>query len=211
MRVIGLTGGIACGKSTVSRMLVKKGYRIIDADLVAREVSRPHSKALRELKALCGSRTLLKDKSMNRSFIASLVFGTDPVWKQEIDKIMGPPIMRKIKRMLVKAGREGYEYVFLDAALLFETQAQKWCAQIWTVECAQETQIQRGMERNSITREQMLARIGAQMTSSERIKRADRVLTNNGTPAQLEAQVQDLLGSISEAMPAKTLLSDPPA
>ncbi len=197
MKRIGLTGGIACGKSTVTRMLRAAGYLVIDVDDVNRAIVQPEKTITLEriFEAFGPLARNPVDGGMNRRYVGERIF-QNPEDRARLGEILAGFFHMELERQVEAGWRAGHEYIFIDAAMLFEWGLARRCVAVWTVEVDPETQITRGCERNGITREQMAARVAAQMSSAARIERADRVLTNNGTPAQLEQEVQALLADL---------------
>jgi len=199
MKVIGLTGGIGTGKSTVSRYLKTKGYGIIDADEIAREVVEPGTAALYQLVQRFGEEILTEDGSLNRRKLAQLAFAA-PEGKEALDRITHGAIFARIdeQRAALEARLEGQPeaLVFLDAPLLLETGLDRKTDLVWVVDVPDEVRIRRIMERDGWTREEILSRMKRQMTREERLSRADSVLDNSGTVEELYRQVDRLLAKL---------------
>ncbi|MGB4314020.1 MAG: dephospho-CoA kinase, partial [bacterium] len=150
MRVIGLTGGIATGKSTVSRMLAEKGLPIVDADLIAREVVEPGKPAYREIVQTFGGEILQADGTLNRKLLGKLVFG-DPARLQTLNQITHPRIREEIEGRLQALRDKGTELAVLDAPLLIEANLQPLVDEVWVVTCPRELQIKRLQERDNLS------------------------------------------------------------
>lgn len=188
MRVIGLTGGIASGKSTVSRMLRELGARVIDADAIAREVVEPGRPALTEIVAWLGRDILLDDGSLNRAKLGELVFG-DSAARAALESITHPRITAAAKAALSAAERDGCAVAVLDVPLLYEAGWDRYVDEVWVVYVDVATQLSRLMARDSLTDSQAAARVAAQMSLEEKARRADIVIDNSGDPQDTAAQV----------------------
>lgn len=183
MLVIGLTGGIASGKSTVSTHLAKLGAVIIDADKLAREVVEPGQPGLNLLVQTFGSGILQEDGTLNRSALGQLVFSR-PEQRERLDSITLPLIKEKTREQL-EALRTRPDaanlIVVLDAPLLLEAGLTKVVDSVWVVALPVEAQLQRLMERDGFTREQAMARLDSQMPLEEKLAKADKVIWNDGS------------------------------
>jgi dephospho-CoA kinase len=193
MKRIGITGGIGSGKTTVSQYLMDKGYTVIDADKVARELVDKGSPALLELVRAFGGQILTKEGELDRKSLAAIAF-TDPDQKRQLDQVMHPRILERIESLI--KDMSGAEVVFVDAALIFEAGWDKCFDQIWLVDANEEIRIDRIRARDELTREQVLERMNAQLDSFERRQRADRVLWNEGSKEALREQVEGLLNEL---------------
>ncbi len=187
--VIGLTGGIACGKSTVSQYLRQKGISVVDADLVARQVVAPGTVGLRQIKDTFGWQYIMPDGSLNRTLLGKKVFADKNALAQ-LNAIIGPLIAAELERQLKEAG----SFVVLDAALLLEEERYRSLVDVvWVVTVEPEEQLRRLLARNHYSRQQALDRIAAQMSNEQRLQYADAVIDNNGTREQTWQQVEQLL------------------
>lgn len=192
MKTIGLTGGIGTGKSTVSRYLTTKGYKIIDADQIAREVVEPGRPALALLVGEFGPEILLEDGSLNRRELARLAFAS-PERKAILDRITHGAIFARIEELQAQYAAEleatADAVIFLDVPLLFETGFDRKADLVWVVDVPDEIRVKRVVLRDGLTEEEIWARIKNQMSREEKIARADVVLDNSGTPEELYAQI----------------------
>jgi len=195
-QVIGLTGGIGSGKSTVSEYLSKKGYAIIDADKIAREIVEPGAPTLKRLVTSFGEDILNDDKSLNRKKLGSIVFKDNALCKQ-LNNIMHGEIFKIIKVRIDELRVSGYnKLVFLDVPLLFETAAPELynlIDKIWVVDTNDEVRMERIMKRDNSSKESVLNVIQNQMSSEEKRKRADVVIDNSGSQEELYAILDKLL------------------
>lgn len=192
MIVAGLTGGICCGKSTVSKVFLKEGFPVIDADIISREVVTPNSVGLALLVRQFGLDILLKDGSLNRRKLGEIVF-QDQRQLNQLNAIMRPLINSEIIKQIKEYEVAGHKICIVDAALIIETlQADKFRPLI-VVLCKPETQLKRLMDRNLLTQEEALRRIQAQMPSEQKASYADLIINTDGT---IEDSVEQTLNAI---------------
>ncbi|QLL31884.1 hypothetical protein HG536_0C00510 [Torulaspora globosa] len=214
MLVLGLTGGIACGKSTVSRRLREKHkLAIIDADQVARDVVEPGQDAYnRILDAFNGkvSNLTLPDGHLNRGALGRWVF-EHPDDLKKLNCITHPAVRYGIFKKILVCYLCGYRMCVLDVPLLYEAGLDRLCGITVTVVSDQEQQVERILVRNpGMTREDALNRIKAQMTTEERIERADYVLENNRDVPYLFRQVDELVAKVNPTLLRTVLEYFPP-
>lgn len=191
-KIIGLTGGIASGKSTVSQYLQKRGIPVIDADLVARQVVEPGTVGLEQIRDTFGWQYLRPDGTLNRELLGKKVFA-EPEALAQLNAITRPLIVEELRRQLQTAR----PVAVLDAPLLLEEDVYRQMADvIWVVTVRPETQLQRLLARNHYSLQQAKERIAAQMTDAERIPLADAVIDNNGTVEETWRQTEQLLTDI---------------
>ena len=195
MKIIGLTGGIASGKSTVSAMLKKKGYAVLDADKIAWQLAEPHQPLWQEYKNRYGDRVLQEDKTLNRRAVADIVF-VDPQERQWMDGMAHPIIKAEIKRQLAELKNNGCKVAFLDVPLLYESGWDAMADITWVVYVSRENQVQRLCSRNGFAVEEAQRRIRVQMSMEEKRARAQVVIDNNGNLEQLRQQIFDLLAKL---------------
>jgi dephospho-CoA kinase len=191
MHIIGLTGGIASGKSTVAALLEKLGAVIIDADLLAREVVAPGEPAYQSLVKAFGTEILNADRTINRESLGKLVFA-DPEARRRLESITHPAIGRRAEERLADLDRSGTPVVFYMAPLLIEAGVASRVDEIWVVYVDTETQVKRLMERDRSNRADALRKIAAQMPIDEKIKFGKVVIDNRGTPEETERQVREV-------------------
>ena len=192
MRVIGLTGGIASGKSTVSNIFKKVGVPIIDADIVARKVVEKDSVGLMSLTKRFGNSILLNDGSLDRTKLGRKMFSDASVLK-EVNDLLQPLIRTEIVLQIQDAKKQNAPLLILDIPLLFEMHYETLCDEIIVVGASVETQIQRLKNRNGLSKEEALKRIESQISLEEKVKKADIVWTNEGSIEELEARVHQWL------------------
>ena len=185
-RIIGLTGGIACGKSTVSNYL-ENIYKIpvLDADIYAREAVEKGSAILERIFVRYGRKVKTEDNSLNRQQLGEIIFN-NPEEKIWLESQIHPYVRECFKRHLEQLEAP---IVVFSIPLLFEAKLTYLVTEIWVVSCGLEQQIQRLMTRNNLTREQAIARINNQMPLAEKIALADIVLDNSGDLEALYTQI----------------------
>ncbi len=192
---IGLTGGVGCGKSTVSSYLKELGIPIIDGDKLAREAVTPGSDAMKKIRAVFGDGVFTEDGALDRRKVADLVF-SDEEKRQQLNAIIHPFIWHRTQEELYKAEVAGAKAVVLDMPLLLEIGWHLRVEAVWVVYVPQEIQIQRVMGRDGFTREQVMDRIGKQMATADKLKYADVVIDNSGTVEETRAQVDRALKAL---------------
>lgn len=181
MKVIGLTGGIASGKSTVSKTLAELGAVIIDGDAIAHRLMEPHQPAWEGIVKEFGREIVNPDETIDRAKLGAIVF-EDPRRMDALNQITRPGINAAIKNDIQNIQMTQPDSVLvLDVPLLFEGHLDKLADQIWVVWLDRETQIRRLMERNGYSRGEAVKRIESQMSLDEKAKRADVVIDNGGS------------------------------
>lgn len=198
MTVIGLTGGIASGKSTVTALLKEKGAAIIDADKIAREIMSKGEPAWFEVLNYFGDEILNNDRSdIDRKKLAHIVF-SDKAKLEVLNNITHPKIIEEIKRQVEEYKKAGKKIIVIDAALLIETGLDKIADEVWVVAANEDIQLQRLMAREKdITKDEALKRIKSQMPLAEKLKFADRVIDNNSSIEETKKQVDKMWTKIS--------------
>ena len=190
MRIIGLTGGIASGKSTVANILRRHGIPVIDADRLAREVVAPGEPAYDAIVKAFGAALLNPDGTIDRTRLGKIVFA-DPTARLSLEKITHPAIRRCADEKIAALTAAGTAVVVYMAPLLIEAGTAARVDDIWVVHLDRETQITRPTARDGISREEALLRIGAQMPMEEKRTYGKVVIDNSGTPAETERQVEE--------------------
>jgi dephospho-CoA kinase len=191
MIVIGLTGGIATGKSTVVKCLTGLGAIIIDADKLARELVFPGSLALNEIKAAFGGQVIRQDGSLNRKALGEIIF-SDQAQREQLDQIMIPKIIARTEALIEQYERAGAPAVVIDAPLLFEVGMNDIMDIVWVVYVPRDIQINRLMARDGLTEFQAKKRLAAQMPIEEKKILADNVIDNSGNLTHTFQQVKEL-------------------
>ena len=200
MRKVGLTGGIASGKSTVSGMFRELGVPVIDADVIAREVVAPGSRALEAIVDAFGEEVLTEEKSLNRARLGEIVF-SEPAKKKVLEGILHPEIIAEQDRRLKGLEREGRTPVaIVDAAVMIESGSWKRFDSLVVVDCDESQQIGRLRLRNGMNEEEAVRRVNAQMPLSEKVKYADHVIDNRGSIDDTRKQVEELMKLLSRGM-----------
>jgi len=189
--VIGITGPIACGKSTVMRLLAEQGAETIDADLVYRDLVQVGQTLLAALVERFGPEILDSDGGLNRRALGGIVFA-DPVALADLDRLTHPAISEEIARRLRQTSAS---LVAIEAVKLSDSGIRPLCDEVWLVTCAPALQEQRLIERNRIPREEANRRIAAQPDFPE--NRYTRVIRNDGNVEHLQAFVSDLVSQVT--------------
>lgn len=196
--VIGLTGGIACGKSTVARTLKSKDAIIIDADRESKQLMKAGSPIWTKLIAEFGREILNPDNTINRRRLGNMVFG-DGYKLKKLNSIVHPGVIEQIAGKIRRYKEEGrWPAIVLDAPLLYEVGAEKLVDFTWVVAVDRQTQINRLLARDKITHEQASQRIEAQMPLEEKVARADAVINNTGSRRATREMVYDLWNQFVE-------------
>ena len=197
-RVVGLTGGIGTGKSTVARMLAALGAVVIDSDRIVHELQAPGAPLVAEIGEAFGGAVLLPDGSLDRAALGALVF-RDEAARKRLNAIVHPAVGREIARRLEAARAAGAALVVLDIPLLFETRlhgsasrANLGVEAIVVVYAPRSLQIRRQLERNGYGREEAERRVDAQLSIEEKRALADHVIDNAGSLEETERQVREL-------------------
>jgi dephospho-CoA kinase len=190
-RVIGLTGGIASGKSTVAQLLGNKGAWIVDADQLAREVVSLNSPALAEIVQTFGEGMIASDGSLDRAQLGRLVFA-DAVARERLNAIVHPRVLELSREEIRKAAEAGADLIVYDVPLLFETSRSEEFDGTLVVWVDPLTQLLRVRERSDLDEDQARARIASQMPLSRKRELATWVIDNSGSPAATRAGVDDL-------------------
>lgn len=190
--VIGLTGGIACGKSTIAKILKRLGAVIIDADKEAKRLLNPNGSAWTALVKEFGAEILNPDQSINRRRLGNMVFGKEELLAK-LNSITHPGVIKVISEKIQRYREESrWPAIVLDAPLLFEVGAEKLVDVVWVVSVDRKTQIDRLMNRDKIDHIQALQRIEAQMPLAEKEARADAVINNIGSRRETREAVLSL-------------------
>lgn len=192
MKIVGLTGGISSGKSTVSSYFKQLEIPVIDADEVARKVVEPNSQGAIEIRKAFGSDVFEEDGSLNRQKLGALIF-SNAENRQKLDDLLQPLIKIMILDEIEEYRQKGETMIVLDLPLLFEKQYEELCEEIIVVYVPRELQLERLMKRNQYTKQEALSRIDSQLSIEEKRKRATVLLDNQGTIQQLYQQVEQWL------------------
>ena len=192
MKIIGLTGGIASGKSTVTSLLRQHNLPVLDADAIAWELAQPDRPLWQAYANRYGEKVLLPNRQLNRQAVADIVFGR-PEEKKWMDNMAHPIIKGEIQRQLAELEKTGEKWAVLDVPLLYEAGWDSMADQVWLVYVDREVQLQRLMARNDYSYQEALRRIEVQMPLDEKKNLAQVIIDNNGTHQQLVDKVRELL------------------
>jgi len=191
---IGLTGGIACGKSTVSRLIRSKGFAVVDADELAKEVVRVGTPAYGDIQQAFGPE-VVDSSGLKRREIAEIVF-KDPLRLRKLEEIIHPRVRELARQKRLELEGKNLPMAFYDVPLLFETKMESGFDQIVVVACSEKVQLQRLIARDQLSVEQANARLRAQLPLTEKIKRAHEIIFTEGSLADLERDVSDVLARL---------------
>ena len=196
MQVFGLTGGIGSGKSTVARLLREQGVTVVDADVLAREAVAPGSHGLQQIVDAFGEGMLLDDGSLNRAAMGERVFSDDDA-RQTLNGIVHPEVGRLFMERVQHGMAEGLSHMVYEVPLLFENNLDDTFAATVLVAVSPETQLQRVMARDDLTKDQAQARIDSQMSLADKRARADHVVDNDASEVELRDRVQKLWAALT--------------
>ncbi len=194
MKLVGLTGGIASGKSTVSALLRELGAPILDADELAREVVQPGTPALMQISARFPG-VLAADGTLDRAKLGKRIF-SDPHDRRILNEIVHPRIQQAFLERTEALRRSGARVAVYDAPLLIENNLQAAMNEVVVVSAAEPLQLRRLMERNGLSSDQARARISSQLPLGEKLKHATYVIENDGSMEALRARVTEVWKSI---------------
>lgn len=194
MKVIGLTGGISSGKSTVSQFLAELGAVIIDMDKVGHEAFKPDTEPWREVVAAFGKQIVKSDGEIDRARLGEIVFN-NPEQLSRLNQIMHPRMYEMAKAQLEEYRQQGAKVVVLEAALLLEADWTLLVDEVWVTVAPEPTILKRLNAKTGLSEEQALARIRTQMPNEERVKHADVVIDTDCSLDELKARVKELWDS----------------
>jgi dephospho-CoA kinase len=184
-KVIGITGGIASGKSTITNHLISRNYKIIDADKIARDVVAIGTIGIYKIESIFGEKVINKDKSLNRKALRNIVFNNNDELKK-LNAITHPLILSEIKKQInYYKHQDSINIIFLDCPLLFEMGLDNLTDEVWLVSTNVQNQVSRLMKRDSITNIEATNIISFQMPLDEKIEKADIIIENNETKNKL--------------------------
>ena len=190
-RVIGLTGGIGSGKSTVSQFLAELGAIIIDADKVGHEAFKPETEAWREVVATFGQDILNPSGEIDRKKLGGIVFGA-PASLVKLNQIMHPRMHQMMRAQIEQYRQQGIDVVVLEAAILIEANWTPLVDEVWITVSPEAAVLDRVKKQRGQGEEQTLARIRSQLSNEERVKHADVVIKNDGDLDQVETKIKEL-------------------
>ncbi len=198
VRVLGLTGGIGSGKSTVAHMLVRRGAALLDADTLAREVVAPGEPALDEIRAAFGPAVLQPDGMLDRARLAALIFSDDQA-RRRLNAITHPRIAQRMQEQIAAARAHGVAVLVAVIPLLFESSRRGLVDTVIVVAVDEATQEARLTQRDGLSPAEARARMAAQMPLREKVEHADHVIDNSGSIEDTDAQVQALWPQLTGA------------
>lgn len=190
-KIIGITGGIASGKSTVTNFLRQKGFEVVDADALVHQLQKPDGRLYQILVEHFGEKVLLEDGELNRPLLASLIFSNSE--EREWSKETQGQIIREELGSLRDKLAQTEDVFFMDIPLLFEQDYASWFDETWLVYVRRDTQLNRLMNRDQLSKESAETRLASQWPLEEKKKFATYILDNNGSREQLLSQVVTLL------------------
>lgn len=190
-KVIGLTGGIATGKSTVSELLTAFGFKVVDADIAARKAVAKGTKGLEQVRAAFGDSAITEEGEMDRKYIGEIVFN-HPEKRLELNDIVHPIVREIMEEEKQSYLNQGYD-VIMDIPLLFENELQNTVDEVWLVYTSESIQIERLMERNQLSLEDAKARVYSQISIDKKSRMADHVIDNLGDKLELKQNLEQLL------------------
>lgn len=193
-QVIGITGSIATGKSTVSNMIKELGFTVVDADIAARVVVEPGQEAYKKIVETFGEEILQPTGEIDRKKLGNIVFNNEEK-RLQLNSIVHPAVRKWMNDQKEEAFQRGEQVVFLDIPLLYESKLTHMTDKVMVVYVDEKTQLERLMKRNELSEEEAKARINSQMSIEEKRKLADAVIDNRGS---LEETKQQLISILTE-------------
>lgn len=201
MHVIGLTGGIASGKSTLTQYFREKGVPVIDADILGHRTYDPGTDTFKQVVAAFGDDLVAPDGTIDRKVLGSKVFGKPEELKRLTD-IVWPGIRKLASEQLSELEVAGNRLAVLEAAVLFEAGWEDLVDEIWVVTVEPDIAVQRLAERNGLDEAAARARIDSQLSNAERTARADIVIENNGTMDAFKASIEAAWNELQQRLEA---------
>lgn len=190
-KVIGLTGGIATGKSTVSELLTAYGFKVVDADIASREAVKKGSDGLRQIRETFGDEAIDENGEMDRKYMGQLVFN-HPEKRLELNEIVHPIVREIMEEKKQHFLNEGHN-VIMDIPLLYENDLQDTVDEVWVVYTSESVQMDRLMQRNDLSLEDAKARVYSQISIDKKSRMADHVIDNLGNKLELKQNLEQLL------------------
>jgi dephospho-CoA kinase len=195
VKLVGLTGGIASGKTTVAAILKRHGAAIVDADALSREVVEPGREAWKEIVETFGHEVLQADQTLDRQKLRARIFN-DPAARKKLEAIIHPRVRALAEERIAQYGATGYDIVVYEVPLLFEGKLNEWLRPVILVASDVRIQKQRLQQRDHLTPEEAQRHIDAQMSLEEKRQLADYVIDNDGDMEDLDRQVRAILDRI---------------
>ncbi|WP_277585494.1 dephospho-CoA kinase [Psychrobacillus antarcticus] len=190
--IIGLTGSIASGKSTVANMFKEMGFPIIDADLVARVVVEKGTPTIKMIEETFGTEVIQEDGALNRETLGEIIF-SNPSKRKQLNDIIHPAIRAEMLAQKSHLAEQGHPVIIMDIPLLFESRLQSFVDKVLVITVTEQMQLERLMARNSFTHEEAKLRIQSQLPLSVKEEGADAVIYNNGTIEETKQQLEKIL------------------
>lgn len=190
-KIIGITGGIASGKSTVTNFLRQQGFQVVDADAVVHQLQKPDGRLYQVLVQHFGQEIILENRELNRPLLASLIF-SNPEEREWSKQTQGEIIREKLVALRDQLAQTE-DIFFMDIPLLFEQDYANWFDETWLVYVDRDVQLERFMKRDQLSKEVAESRLAIQWSLEEKKKLASHILDNNGSRDQLVSQVVKLL------------------
>jgi dephospho-CoA kinase len=191
MKVIGLTGGIGSGKSTVSQLLHELGAVVLDADRIGHEAYKPNTETWLEVVSAFGRQILTSNDEIDRRRLAQIVF-SDPESLARLNQIVHPRMYEMMKTKIEEFRRQGVKVVVLEAAILLEADWTPLVDEVWVTVTPEHEVVKRTVERTGLPEEQVIARIRSQLSSEERTKHANVIINNDGSIDELKVKIKEL-------------------
>ena len=191
MNIIGLTGGIGSGKSTVAQYLMELGAVILNADKVGHETFKPNTEAWHEVVTTFGRQILTPGGEIDRQKLGDIVFN-NPEALSRLNQIMHPRMYHLVKTQIEEYRRQGVDVVVIEAAALIEANWTSLVDEVWVAVAPEAAVLQRIKEQRGLEEEQVLARIRSQLPAKEHVKHADVVINNDGDLDNIKAKVKEL-------------------
>ena len=191
MKVIGLTGGIGSGKSTVSQFLAELGAAILNADDIGHEALKPDTETWHQLAVAFGRQIVAPDGNIDRKKLGNIVFSSTEALSR-LNRIMHPPMYDIVKARLEEHRRQGTGVVVLEAPLLLEAGWTPLVDEVWVTTAAEATVIKRLKKRSGMSQAESLARLRSQLSPAERVRHADVVIDTDCSPDELKAKIKEL-------------------
>ncbi|MCB2154520.1 dephospho-CoA kinase, long form [bacterium] len=195
--ILGLTGSIGSGKTSVATILQQCGAVIIRADVIAREVVAPGTPALQEISRRFGPEVVTKDGSLDRQRMADIVF-RDPTRRKELEEIIHPRVREREEELIRRYGDQ--PMVVLEIPLLYETGAEEMCDAVAVVTVNERERVRRLVEDRGMSEEEVRRRLQAQLPQEEKARRADHVIDNSGSPEATRRQVEELYKKLTSSL-----------
>ena len=192
MKVIGVTGGVGAGKSTVLEVLEEKGACVIQADLIGHLVMEPGGSCYEAVVSLFGKSVIKEDKTIDRKQVSDVVFQVAEK-REALNRIIHPAVKRSIMEKLAEERKKGRKLCVVEAALLLDDNYQAFCDEVWYVRTEESVRIRRLMESRGYSEEKSRSIIANQRKDEEFLQAADFVIDNSGTPLETRRQIEERL------------------